>query len=135
MVCQVSKVAVEVTMKLEVVYQGSLLVDPAFEAGTPDPEAEIERLFDATMAELVALGAEDPSVCGTITTGTIEISVTVDAESLTSAVNAVDTMIRAALHAAGVTTAGWSTTHRFRADFHQMHVDDTGIARDDDLYV
>ena len=50
-----------------------------------DPD-HLEAQLDRVMEELVRLGVEDPAIGGTLTTGEVEISITVDAESLDEAV-------------------------------------------------
>jgi hypothetical protein len=71
-----------------------------------DPD-HLEAQLDRVMEELVRLGVEDPAIGGTLTTGEVEISITVDAESLDEAVPKAISTLRTAIHAAEVSTPGW----------------------------
>jgi hypothetical protein len=116
-------------MNLEVVYKGTLAIDPEGEdLGEFDAEDATEQVFDATMTELLKLGALDPCVSGAIRSGEIEILLTIESDSLTAAVTEADAMVRTALHAANVTTAGWPSPEPFRVEFHTVQVDDPAIA-------
>jgi hypothetical protein len=86
-------------MKVIVTFEGCIIGD-----GTDDDFIEH---FDAVMDELVTLGAEDPDIGTRLGSGEVEISVTVDADSLDDANERGSAMIRAAIHAGGGSTPGW----------------------------
>jgi hypothetical protein len=99
-------------MKFQITYRGRLLVTPECPGESIDHDAEVERVFDETMGELVALGSIDPSVTGNIATGEIEISVVAegdgdDKSDFVSAFGKADTCIQLALRVAKVGTPGW----------------------------
>lgn len=71
-----------------------------------DPD-RLEAALDKVMEELVRLGVEDPAIGGTLTTGEVEITITVDAESPEEAMPKAMGTLRAAIHAAGVSTPDW----------------------------
>lgn len=116
-------------MKAEVIYEGVLTFTPdaGDDAGSDGRAAIIADCFAATMRELVKLGAIDPVVTGSATTGHIEISAMVEADSFPSAVQQIDPTIRAALHAAGVCTEGWQDghSHQVSVDFQTYRMDVT----------
>lgn len=64
--------------------------------------------LDLVMEELLRLAVEDPSIGATGKTGEVEISVTVEADDLDTALTAGGTAIRSAIHAAGGSTPDWS---------------------------
>lgn len=78
-----------------------------------DPN-QLEAQLDRVMEELVRLGVEDPAIGGTLTSGEVEISITVDAESLEEAMPKAVTVLRAAIHAAEGSTPGWPRFGRAR---------------------
>lgn len=92
---------------VEVTHAGHVDVDDDDLAGGRTRSSVLEAAFDATMEELVRLGATDPSVTGAVATGEMEITVTVEAASPSEAVAKADAIIRAALHAAGLATPEW----------------------------
>lgn len=79
----------------------------------PDPD-HLEAALDRVMEELIRLGVEDPAIGGTLTSGEVEISMTVDAESYEQAMSKAMGTLRAAIHAAEVSTAGWPRLWRGR---------------------
>lgn len=69
-----------------------------------------DRLSDQCgriMDELADLGVADPLIGGNMSTGEVEISVMVDADSYLEAVQKAMTVIRTAIHAAEGSTPGW----------------------------
>ena len=96
-------------MQIEVVYTGQLLPSD----GEVLTEAAIEGAFNGTMEELLKLDdVADPSVSGSLTSGHMEITCLVESDAEPEdlplkALQAADTAIRTALHAAGVGTPGW----------------------------
>ncbi len=93
-------------MKIEVTFRGRLTVTPEYDGEVFDHDEEVERAFDGTINELVVLGVEDPSVAGSLTSGEVEIMLTVEAESVVHAFPLADSAVRSALQAAGVHTPG-----------------------------
>jgi hypothetical protein len=67
----------------------------------------LEAQLDRVMEKLIRLGVEDPAIAGTSSAGEIEISITIDAESLEDAAPKAMTTLRAAIHAAQGSTPGW----------------------------
>ena len=57
--------------------------------------------------ELVELGVDDPAIGGRLGVGEVEVSVSVDADSLDDAQAEGSATIRSAIHAAGGATPGW----------------------------
>jgi hypothetical protein len=99
-------------MKIQITIRGRLIVTPDHPGEAVDHDAEIERVFDETMAELVALACIDPSVTGSIATGEIEISVVAetpgdDLTQFRAAIDKADTCIQLALQVARVGTPDW----------------------------
>lgn len=103
-------------MKIEVTFTGCLTTD------AENPDEEYDRALDATMEELLRLPVIDPGMSGTLSTGEVEVRVTVEADSLAEAVDSAQSALRAALHAAGVNTAEMDhgavnvTWHKVEAD-------------------
>jgi hypothetical protein len=79
----------------------------------PDPD-HLEAALDRVMEELVRLGVEDPAIGGKLSSGEVEISITVEAESYEQAVSKAMGTIRTAIHAAEVSTPGWPRLRRGR---------------------
>ena len=70
-------------MKFEVTYTGTLTASPGPQAEGFDPAEAIDQALDLTMEELLALpDVEDPSVSGTLATGAVDVTVSVDADDL-----------------------------------------------------
>jgi hypothetical protein len=84
--------------------KGSFTASLRVEGSDPD---RLEMQLDRVMEELIRLGVEDPAIGGTLSTGEVEISITVEAESLEDAVPKAMTALRAAIHAADGATPGW----------------------------
>lgn len=120
-------------MKLEITYTGTLVVTPDHDDDVVDPEVELERVFDATMQELLKLNAVDPSVSGSAATGEIEISLVEEGRTMAAIVTSADSLIRSALHCAGVSTPGWMGPGRYGLSFRRMEVDDTAEDLDGEL--
>jgi hypothetical protein len=76
--------------------KGSFTALLRVEGSEPD---HLEAQLDRVMEELVRLGVEDPAIGGTLTTGEVEISITVGAESLDDAVPKAISTLRTAIHA------------------------------------
>lgn len=113
-------------MKYEVTYTGSLTATPETQGEGFDPAEAIDRALDATLEELLALpDVGDPCMSGALATGEVEITVTVEAQTLPLAVTAADSSIRAAFHSAGVITAGWDGVPQpLRVSWHKVEADD-----------
>ncbi len=109
-------------MNVEVTKTGQLIVEPEYEGEVSDHDEEVERTFDLTMAELVKLAVEDPSVHGSISTGHFEVTLRVKAETFVAAIQEADSAIRSALHAAEVNTPDWES--RLRVVWHRVEADD-----------
>src|SRR2546427_7165014 len=90
--------------KFSVVFQGRM-VD---EAGHPLRSDTAEVHLDQVLTELEDIGAQDAAMGASLATGEVEISVTVDADSLEGAQNKGSSVIRTAIHAAGGATPEWS---------------------------
>lgn len=87
-------------MKVTITFEGYIV-------GSGDPDV-LQAQFDAVMNELIDLGVEDPAIGARLEAREVEISVTVDADSLDDAAQRGFTTIRSAVHAAGFGTPGWS---------------------------
>jgi hypothetical protein len=66
---------------------------------------ELEPHLDSVLETLMELGAEDADIGGSLASGEIEISLTVDAGSLRDAQKTADDVIAEAIRLAGGTTA------------------------------
>ena len=77
-------------------------------AGDGNAPANLEAQLDLVMEELLHLEVADASIGAVETTGAVEITVTVAADTLEDALNHGSAAIRAAIHAAGGATPGWS---------------------------
>ena len=108
-------------MHVEVTYTGQLVIEPEYEGEVFDPEEEVERAFDGTMAELVKLPVDDPALHGSISTGDLEVTVRVHADTFPDAIHKADSAIRSALHAAEVHTPDWDS--RLRVVWHKVEAD------------
>lgn len=80
-------------------------------AGRIEPGTDAVALMDATMEYLSALrdGRADPSISGVMADGSLEISVTVVADTIEAAISQATAEIRAALAAGGAApdAVGW----------------------------
>jgi hypothetical protein len=90
--------------KFSVVFQGAML-DPSGQRVPPD---EAEMHLDRVLDELEVLKAEDPAIGAALAQGEVEITVSVEADSLDEAQAKGSAVIRSAVHAAGVATPDWS---------------------------
>jgi hypothetical protein len=70
---------------------------------------ERDEMTDRVMEELLKLEVEDPSVGGSLTSGEVQISLTIEASSKKEAISKTNGLIRTAIHAAGGATPGWPT--------------------------
>jgi hypothetical protein len=68
---------------------------------------QLSVALDQVMEELIRLGVEDPAIGGSMTSGGIEISLTMDAESPEEAIPKGAATVRSAVHAAQVATPNW----------------------------
>jgi hypothetical protein len=82
-----------------VVFEGAVL-------GQSEP-SKVEELIDALADELYELDTTDLSVAATLSTGTFEVSLTVDAEDVEAAIVQAAATLRTAIHAIGGATPGW----------------------------
>jgi hypothetical protein len=83
-----------------------------FEAGFTMTDGSVEQRDTATdrvMEELLKLGVEDPSIGGSLASGDIQISMTLEAPSKKQATSKAMALIRTAIHASGGATPGWPT--------------------------
>ena len=113
-------------MKFEVTLVGEITVTPEYDGEKFDHDQLVEQAFDGMMRELLHLaGVDDPQVSGSITTGAIEVNVTVEAEDHASAMAFADPAIRSAFHAAGVGTAIWEHLPvELRVSCYRIEVDE-----------
>lgn len=74
---------------------------------TGGPAEDLAEHLDAVMEELVDLGVDDPAVGARLGAGEVEISISLDADSLDAAQAEGNATIRTAIHAAGGATPGW----------------------------
>lgn len=81
-------------------------------AADDETDDDIERWLDATMDELLALDALDPSIDAGIEDRSVRFSLAVDAANPVEAVNMASTTLRTAIHAAGGGTPDWPTLER-----------------------
>lgn len=112
------------TVTAEVVYEGVLSVTPDHEGEELDAHRIVEEVFDTAMRELLELdGVTDPSVTGSIASGTLEISLVTEGATFPAAVSNADAAIRAALHAAGVCTPEWEhpVDRGYVVEWQQQH--------------
>ncbi|MHB8512360.1 MAG: hypothetical protein ACYDCC_09265 [Actinomycetota bacterium] len=73
------------------------------------PTDDTENHLDSVMQELLKLSDVNDAAIGVVeATASVEITVTIDATSLEEALNRGSAAIRAAIHAAGGATPGWS---------------------------
>ena len=72
------------------------------------------------MDELINLGIEDPAIGARIEAREVEISVSVDADSLDDAAKRGNAAIRSAVHAAGFGTPGWSVDWTGTRTHHEL---------------
>ena len=93
-------------MRFQVVFEGRV-IPLTSDAGVMPPDA-LEAQLDEVMGELLVLGADDATVSATLARGEVEISVSVEAESLEEAGKSGGGLIRSAIHAAGGFTPNWS---------------------------
>jgi hypothetical protein len=113
-------------VKFEVTFTGSLIWEPGPGESLEQRDPEFETVFAVTMEELIALAVEDPSVTGSIATGTMEISLLVDAADPAIAIEIANGTIRSALHCAGVFTPSWeySAPTRIAVTWHKVEADE-----------
>lgn len=95
------------TIDMELTWSGRIEVTPEYDGEVFDASEEIEKVFTATMRELVLLNVPDPSVTGSVQTGEFEVTCLVSEISLVDAITVLDPTVRAALHAAEVATPEW----------------------------
>ncbi len=121
----------------ELTFMGRLVATPDEGEVDFDRDATIEEAFSATQAELFELaGSIDPMVSGSVTSGVIEITLTVQAETFPEATARADNIVRTALHAAGVGTKNWPADgSSLFVDFTKVTTQDPNLADcdDDDL--
>lgn len=91
----------------EVTFRGSV-VRTGDDSGPAlvDPE-ELDAHLSEVMEELLNLAARDATVGSTLVTGEVEVSISVEADSVEDATRKGIGTIRAAVHATGASTAGW----------------------------
>jgi hypothetical protein len=70
---------------------------------------ERDEMTDRVMEELLNLGVQDPSVGGSLTSGEVQISLTLNASTKREAISKANALMRTAIHAAGGATPGWPT--------------------------
>lgn len=85
----------------EVTLEGTL----APESGEPD--AELDALTDRVMDALLDAGAVDPILSGSLATGDISITVSIEADSPMTALSKAEQTVRSALAAAGAGVHDW----------------------------
>lgn len=88
-------------------------VTQGFHVGLTDDALEAHP--DAVLQSLMELGADDADIGGSLTSGEIEISLTVDAESFHAAQKSAAELISKAIHAAGGTTTEGNGTRATQA--------------------
>jgi hypothetical protein len=87
---------------------GEVRVTVTFEGYiTGGPADTLAEHLDAVMEELVDLGAADPAVGARLDANEVEVSVSVEADTLDEAQTTGNSMIRSAIHAAGGSTPDW----------------------------
>ena len=93
--------------RFEVVFEGVVFnIDNGGTSAALIPE-ELESHLSAVMDSLLDLNADDATVGAALAAGQVEISVSVEADSVAGAVDAGFAVIRSAIHAAGGATPGW----------------------------
>lgn len=90
-----------------VTYVGDLEVNPQYPGEVVDTAAELEVAFDATMRELIRLGFLDATVDGSLATGHVEVSVSIETDDPDGVLRQAAAALRAALHAADISTEDW----------------------------
>lgn len=91
-------------MKYDVEFAGHVLDGP--QGDLPAPDA-LEAHLEGVMEQLIKLDVENPVVAAEAHDGSVEISVTITADSPEDAVAAGSASIRSAIHAAGGYTPDW----------------------------
>lgn len=71
------------------------------------PADEFESHLSAVMEQLLAVDADDATIGATLAVGEVEVSISVEADSVEDATRLGIGTIRAAVHATGAITAGW----------------------------
>ena len=98
-------------MKFAVTFTGRLKIttdDEELDASLDVPTAMADHL-DGVMDELLTLAAEDPRIDLEVTTGSVDLSVVIDAPNPVIAVTYASGLLRSAIHAAGGYTPDWPT--------------------------
>jgi hypothetical protein len=70
-------------------------------------DVDVERHLDQVMAELLEIGADDPSIDVDLGAQRVDLAVAVDAANPLDAANTASALIRTAIHAAGGATPDW----------------------------
>ena len=111
-------------MRYQVAYQGQATAIDDDGRPTPHDPDELEHHLDDVQGQLLELDADDATVSATLVSGEVEISVTVEAQSLEEAAEKGSALIRTALHAAGAFTPNWSVEW---ISVHTDRVDDADL--------
>lgn len=90
-------------MRLEIAVSGFV----RDEHGNPIPGEQLETLFDFAMEELIALGVENPAIEASGKDASFEVSVVVEEVDEEHAIAKAASLVRAAAHAAGLSTPNW----------------------------
>jgi hypothetical protein len=86
------------------------------QAGDSMDDDDVATIIDVATDELIRLGFEDTTLAGSLAARTLEIALCIHPEGyrdefgwldMSRLVAAVDSAVRAAFHAAGVSTPGW----------------------------
>lgn len=96
-------------MTYEINFEGFVNIFDGEARRLPTDE-ELEQHLDEVMDQLLSLRAQDAAIGATGADGSVQISATVDAPDLSTAIVLGNGLIRAAIHAAGGHTPGWSIT-------------------------
>jgi len=91
-------------MRFQVAWEGMVV---ALNPAAAEP-SNVEEHLDRVMQELLEIDAQDISISLVGSEGLVEMSVTVEAESVEDAVANGSAVLRSAIHAAGGFTPGWS---------------------------
>jgi hypothetical protein len=74
--------------------------------GRGDPDA-LEKFFDLLTDEMAELDADNLGVGATLSAGTFEVTLTLQADTIEQAAANAIALLRTAIHAAGGATPGW----------------------------
>jgi hypothetical protein len=94
-------------MQFEATYSGVLQVVEEDPEKPVDRESVFDEAIDRISEELIALHVIEPLVSGSLTTGEIELTVTIVGSDPVSAFSQLDSTVRSAFHAAEVDTSTW----------------------------